>query len=239
MENNEAINQPAYQSGNQPMNQPVNQPINQPAYQPVNQPIDQVDTQPMNQPANQPANQPMQPTSQPVGQVIKKWSDLSGLAIVSIASGSKVGTLDDFYFDPSVNPAANSIRGLRVKTGMFSHRALPVSAINAIGQDAITIDNEELLIHEKDEADYATLPLGQSLLSYKVMSEGGTIIGTIGNVLLDVTTPKALHIYAFEMAGGLRSRISGHYSTFYAQQVIRYGQDVLIIPDAVATELSH
>ena len=240
MENNEPANQPAYQPNNQPMNQPVNQPINQPAYQPTNQPIDQADTQPLNQSINQPGNQPMnQPVSQSVGQTLKKWSDLTGLAIVSIANGSKVGTLDDFYFDPSANAAANSIRGLRVKTGMFSHRALPASAINAIGQDAITIDNEELLIHEKDEADYATLPLGQSLLSYKVMSEGGTLIGTIGNVLLDVTTPKALHVYAFEMAGGLRSRISGHYSTFYAQQVIRYGQDVLIIPDAVATELSH
>jgi uncharacterized protein YrrD len=200
MENNEATNQPAYQSGNQPMNQPA---------------------------------------SQPVGQMIQKWSDLRGLAIVSIANGSKVGSTDDFYFDPSANPAANSIRGLRVKTGMFSHRALPASAINAIGQDAITIDNEEMLIHEKDEADYATLPLGQNLFSYKVMSEGGTVIGTVGNVLLDVTTPKTLHVYAFELAGGLRSRMSGHYSTFYAQQVIRYGQDVLIIPDAVAAELTR
>jgi uncharacterized protein YrrD len=239
MENNEAIDQPVYESGNQPINQPVNQLINQPAYQPTNQPIDKANTQPMNQPANQPANQPMQPISQPIDQVIKKWTDLSGLAIVSIANGAKIGTLDDFYFDPSANPAANSIRGLRIKTGMFSHRALPASAINAIGQDAITIDNEELLIREKDEADYATLPLGQSLFSYKVMSEGGTIIGTVGNVLLDIATPKALHIYAFEMAGGLRSRISGHYSTFYSQQVIRYGQDVLIIPDTVAAELTH
>ena len=213
-----------------------NEPVNQPVNQPMNQPIDQADTQPLNQAGNQAMNQPM---SQPVGQTLKKWSDLSNLAVVSIANGSKVGTLDDFYFDPSANPAANSIRGLRVKTGMFSHRALPASAINAIGQDALTIDNEDALIHEKDEAEYSTLPLGQSLLSYKVMSEGGTLIGTVGNVLLDVTTPKALHVYAFELAGGLRSRISGHYSTFYAQQVIRYGQDVLIIPDAVAAELTR
>lgn len=240
MENNEYINQPTNQpidqQTTQPINPPTNQTVNQPTYQPVNPPTNQT----VNQPANQTVNQPTDQTNvQPIGQSIKKWSDLKDLAVVAIANGSKVGTLEDFYFDPSVNPAANSIRGFRVKTGMFSHRALPSSVINAIGADAVTIDDEEMLRHEKDEAEFSTLPLGQSLLSYKVMSEGGTLIGTIGNMLLDITTPNALHIYAFELSGGLRSRISGHYSTFYAQQVVRYGQDVLVIPDAIGTELSR
>lgn len=224
MENNEYINQPA----NQPIDQQTTQPINPPANQSVNQST--------NQPVNQPAEQA---NVQPVGQSIKKWTDLNGLAVVAIANGSKVGTLDDFYFDPSANPAANSIRGFRVRTGMFSHRVLPTGSINAIGVDAVTIDNEEMLHHEKDEAEFSTLPLGQSLLNYKVLSEGGMFIGNIGNMLLDITTPNVLHIYAFELSGGLRSRISGHYSTFYAQQVVRYGQDVLVIPDAVGTELSR
>ncbi len=236
MQNNEATNQPVNRSWSQPVNQPIDQVDTQPINQPTNQPMDQPTNQPMDQLTNQTANQPM---NQPVGQAIKRWSDLTGIAIVALATGSKVGTLDDFYFDPSANPAANSIRGFRIKTGMFSHRALPANAINAIGQDAVTIDSEDTLLHEKDEAEYSTLPLGQSLLSYKVMSEGGTLIGTIGNVLLDITTPKALHVYAFELAGGLRSRISGHYSTFYAQQVIHYGQDVLVIPEAVAAELTR
>ena len=257
MEDNQPTNQPV----NQPMNQPVNQPMNQPTYQQANQSSNQISDQPTmplshstspSNPANQPINQPVdQPNNQmpdqpvnplvnqPANQSIKKWSDLKGLAVVAIDNGSKMGTLEDFYFDPSVNPAANSVRGFRVKTGMFSHRALPSTAINAIGTDAATIDNENMLLQEKDEAEYSTLPLGQSLLSYKVMSEGGTIIGTVGNVLLDVTTPNLFSVYAFELSGGLRSRISGHYSTFYAQQVVRYGQDVLVIPDAVGTELSR
>jgi uncharacterized protein YrrD len=240
MENNEYTNQPT----NQPIDQQITQPINPPTNQTVNQPVFQSANQPVNPSTNQAVNQPTNPPTdqtnvQPVGQSIKKWTDLKDLAVVAIANGSKVGTLEDFYFDPSVNPASNSIRGFRVKTGMFSHRVLPASVINAIGTDAVTIDDEEMLRHEKDEAEFSTLPLGQSLLSYKVMSEGGTFIGNIGNILLDITTPNALHIYAFELSGGLRSRISGHYSTFYAQQVVRYGQDVLVIPDAIGTELSR
>lgn len=231
MEDNQSANQPTYQSANQSPNQITDQPttpVSNPANQPLNQPMNQMPDQPVNSIINQPA-----------GQSIKKWSDLRGLAVVAIDNGSKIGTLEDFYFDPSVNPAANSVRGFRVKTGMFSRRALPTTAINAIGTDAATIDKEDMLLHEKDEAEYSTLPLGQSLLNYKVMSESGTLIGTVGNVLLDVTTPNLLSVYAFELSGGLRSRISGHYSTFYAQQVVSYGQDVLVIPDVIGTELSR
>src|SRR5579872_2185275 len=143
MENNEYINQQA----NQPIDQQTTQPINPPTNQAVNQPA--------YQPANQVQNQTVNPAvDQPVGQSIKRWSELKNLAVVAIDNGSKVGTLEDFYFDPSANPAANSIRGFRVKTGMFSHRALPASAINAVGTDAVTFDREDMLLHEKDEAEY-------------------------------------------------------------------------------------
>lgn len=224
---------------NQP-DQPVNQPTNQIADQPTSPLSNAPDAPDAPNPSNQPLSQTVNPAvNQPAEQSIKKWSDLKGMAVVAIDNGAKVGTLEDFYFDPSVNPAANTIRGFRVKIGMFSHRALPASSINAIGTDAVTIDNEDMLLHEKDEAEFATLPMGQSLLNYKVMSESGTFIGNIGNMLLDSTTPNALNIYAFELSGGLRSRISGHYSTFYALQVVRYGQDVLVIPDTVGTELSR
>lgn len=227
MDDNPSLNQP-----DQSQNQAVNPVADQPTIPLSNPAI------PTSQPLNQAVNQPVNAMSnQPVGQSIKKWSELKDLAVVAIANGSKIGTLDDFYFDPSTGATANTVRGFRVKTGMFSHRVLPDNAINAIGTDAVTTDDEEKLIHEKDEAEFSTLPLGQSLLNYKIMSESGTFIGTIGNVLLDVTTPAAIRIYAFELSGGLRNRFSGHYSTFYAQQVIRYGQDVLVIPDAVGTEL--
>lgn len=234
---NQYLNQPT-----QPLNQSTNQPVNQPMNQQGNQPVNQ----PANQPGNQPENQPVQPSSQyanqpanPVGQTLKKWPDLHGIAIVSLGTGAKLGSVDDFYFDSSTTNPANQIRGLRIKTGMFSHHALPLNAIKAIGTDAITVDNEDALLNEKDEQGFSTLPLGQGLLSYKVMSEGGTLLGNIGNILFDVSNPSTLFIYSYELAGGLRNRISGHYSTFYAQQVLRYGQDVIVIPDAVAVELSR
>ena len=69
------------------------------------------------------------------------------------------------------------------------------------------------------------------------MSTSGNLIGTVGNVLLDTSTPTALKIAAFELARSLRERIGGRYQTFPVAQVVRYGEDVLVIPDEVVQSL--
>ena len=165
----------------------------------------------------------------------RKWSELRGLAVVTLAGGKKVGTCDDFYFVPS----SQNIYALRVKTGLLARKGLLVANIEAVGQDAITTASEETLWNESEDEHIATLPPGQSLLSYKIMSASGTLVGSVGDMLIDTGSPKALRVSAFELSGGLRERISGNYPTFSAAQVTSYGQDVLIIPDEVAQSLQR
>jgi len=165
----------------------------------------------------------------------RKWSEIHNLAVVALSGGKKVGTVEDFYFDPQ----SHTVPALRVKTGLFSHRGLMAKSINAFGLDAVTIANESELITEKDDEQLQTFPLGQSLLSYRVMSAGGTIIGNIGNVLLDTSTPSVVRVAAYEMQGGLREHLTNRYLTFDATQVLSYGHDVMVIPDALALELTQ
>jgi uncharacterized protein YrrD len=169
-------------------------------------------------------------TSQPT----RKWSELHGIAVVSLADGKKIGTCDDFYFDP----VTQSVYALRVKTSLFGHKVLPVAYISTFGQDAITIASEEGLRSKSEDERVAALPSAQSLHSYKVMSASGTVVGTVGNVLLDTSTPTALKIAAFELARSLREHVSGRYPTFPATQVVRYGEDVLVISDEVVQSLN-
>jgi uncharacterized protein YrrD len=168
-------------------------------------------------------------------QDIRKWSELHNLAVVSLADGKKVGTWDDFYFEPDTH----HVYALRVKTGMFGHKVLPVAAIRAIGQDALTTTDEEVLESESKDERASTLPFGQDLQSYKVMSISGTLVGIVRNVLLDISTPTALQIAAFELTGGLRERLTGHYPTFPVAQVVRYGRDLLVISDEAARSLQE
>lgn len=166
-------------------------------------------------------------------EATKKWSELRGIALVTIESGKKEGTLDDFYFDPQTA----ALRALRVKTGLFGHRALLVSSINAIGVDAITFAKEDMLIDEKSDALLPNMPYGSELLNYKVLTEGGTVVGSVSDIILDVSYPTQLRIAAYELPGSLFGRLGGHHPMFAANQVVRYGRDVIVIPDAVAETL--
>ena len=68
------------------------------------------------------------------------------------------------------------------------------------------------------------------------MSTGGTLVGTVSQLLLDMRPPTAARVAAFELSGGLRDKLSGKYPTFAASQIVNYGQDV---PDEVAQSLHH
>ena len=166
-------------------------------------------------------------------QETRKWSNLRGQAVVTLSDGKKAGTCDDFYFDP----ATQQVYALRVKTGLFGHKLLLVTDIKGIGEDAITTANEDRLRKESDDKRLSTLIPGQDLLSYRVMSASGTLLGTIGNVVLATGTPTTLRLTAFELSGGLREHLSKRYLTFPAEQVVSYGADVLVIPDEVARSL--
>lgn len=166
---------------------------------------------------------------------IRKWSELQGMAAVSIESGKKVGTVEDFYFDPNTN----NIPALVIRTGLLSKQVLPTRSITAIGIDATTFANENVLIKDNEDKQLVSLLLGRSLLSYHVLSESGTVIGTIGNILLDTSPPTEPRIKYFELGGGLRSYISRKYPSFEAAQVIRHGRDVVVVPNAVAEDLQR
>ena len=166
-------------------------------------------------------------------EVTKRWTELRGIALVTIDGGKKEGTLDDLYFDSQTT----GIRALRIKTGMFGHRALLVSSINAIGTDAITFARDDMLIEEKSDALLSTMPFASELLNYKVLTEGGTVVGSINDFILDVSNPAQLHVVSYELPGTLFGRLGGHRPMFAANQVVRYGRDVMVIPDSVAETL--
>jgi uncharacterized protein YrrD len=162
-----------------------------------------------------------------------KWTEIRGRAVVNLDKGEKVGTCDDFYFDPQ----SHEVYALRVKTGLLSHHILPAAHISSVGQDAITIPNEEALQKRSEDKKIDSLPSAQSELSFKVMSASGTLIGTVGNVLLHINAPATLQVAGYELAGGLREKLGGHHASFAADQIMSYGTDVIVIPDAVAQTL--
>ncbi|GER89186.1 hypothetical protein KDW_33480 [Dictyobacter vulcani] len=163
----------------------------------------------------------------------KKWSEIKGLAAVTMDLGKKMGSIEDFYLDIQTH----TVPGFEVKTGLIGHRSMLIDAVKGIGDDALTFTNEDALIKESDEPVLKGSFKGRDLLGYRVLSEGGTVVGTVGNILLAVNLPQSIQVIGYELTGGLRERFGKRYPTFTIQQIARYGQDVLVVPDAVAVEL--
>jgi uncharacterized protein YrrD len=155
---------------------------------------------------------------------IRNWFDLRGLPVNIPSEGRSVGTVDDFYY----KVGTNAVYALRVKTGLSGFMALAASAISTIDQNAVTIASQEMLIDESNGGDLTDFPLGNNLLGYHVLSESGTSLGTIENILLATYPPVALRISAFQLASG---------KTFSAMEVTRYGRNELYILDKAAKRL--
>ena len=165
--------------------------------------------------------------------ILRKWTELDGLAIVALDTGKKMGTFEDFYIDPQTQ----EVPAIVVKTGIFGHRILLTKNITGTGADAITFTSEDQLLKEGDISLPATLFHGRSLLADRILSEGGTLIGEINNIMLDVANPSQLKLHSYQLSGGLRERFTGQYRAFEAKDVLRYGEDVMILPDAIAQTL--
>lgn len=161
----------------------------------------------------------------------RRWSEIMGMAAIAIDSGKKVGTIEDFYFDTQTG----KVQAFQIKIGMFSHRVLKSYKITSLGMDALTFSSERDLLK-----DVRAVPLagdGRALLNYRVLSEGGNIVGEVGNVLLDTDDPTHIHIAAFELKGGFRAHLKRKFSTLPADHVLRYGEHVLVVSDSIAQSI--
>lgn len=155
-------------------------------------------------------------------ETIRKWSELRGMRVALPSEGRAVGTVVDFYFKPETN----YVDALCIRTRLHGDLALPATGISSIGEDAVNIPNAEVLLRE-----LPPFPKGESLLSRKVTGEGGTQLGTVGDVLIGFRPP-VLWIAGFELMSGRRSR-----KVLDADDVMEYGEDALVVQEQAARSL--
>lgn len=107
---------------------------------------------------------------------------VKGTAVVSLADGSKLGTIDKVYLDPE----RKEIAGFSFHQGGFLGKTtgmVDASDVHAFGADAVTVADpsvvrSELAIGSRRDA----LVELESLLKRKVLTEGGTYVGQVVSV---------------------------------------------------------
>jgi uncharacterized protein YrrD len=112
-------------------------------------------------------------------------SAIRGLPVVTISGGEDVAEVRDLIYSPE----AGRVIGLTLnKRGFLAGRrreVLPAETIHAIGRDAVMIDDESSLVMPKDApADVGEPPSERDVTGDEVLTEGGTSLGHVKDVVV-------------------------------------------------------
>jgi uncharacterized protein YrrD len=163
-----------------------------------------------------------------------KASELKGRAVVSLSQAEKIGSVVSVILDP----AASRVAGLTVRTGILGGpKLLRASDIRSLGIDAVTIHDSSLLHDDTGEApELKDLPTLDDMIEMKIISESGQLLGTLGNVEID---PDQYQITHYELSGTLWDQLTHSNRTFDAAPGLRFGKQLLIVPDAIGAALQR
>ena len=112
---------------------------------------------------------------------IKTGKELTGLAVVTLTGGEKLGRVDDVVFDPS----SGRVTGFFVnRGGMFSKpKFLPVDDVHGLGDDALTVTSDKVLLD--GPSDLTSEIAAKTAENLPVLNPAGTVLGRVADIGID------------------------------------------------------
>lgn len=110
--------------------------------------------------------------------------EYAGKLLISVTDGKNLGEVKDVYFDPEVTKVTAAHLG---KSGLINRKSLLValSHVKLFGLDAWLVDGSDIVIAKDDVQGAETYILGDALRGRDIQTDGGTKLGTIGDILID------------------------------------------------------
>jgi uncharacterized protein YrrD len=155
---------------------------------------------------------------------------LIGNPVIGIASGEIIAKVEDLEIDPSTLRAAAAISS---KGSLLNREieAIPADQVEVWGEDAILAKQPDVVVKEEElDGRDGWLSVSDDIRGYDVVTEDGTRIGTLGDVVLDGEG----QVMGYEMADvAIEGRVAvAKWIDVKATQSL--GPDVLIVkPDYV------
>lgn len=160
---------------------------------------------------------------------MRKHKELQGLAVVDVTGGRKLGSVGDLV----VSPDNGRIVALTLSGGMLGGGGSYVATedVRAIGPDAVTVEGENVARPDSEmpEGIRAARDASRHLTGKKVVTENGTLLGTVSDYLVDES---ALRVTGLSLGGGLLSS----EDALSADRIVSLGPDAIIVTDSEAEE---
>jgi uncharacterized protein YrrD len=149
-----------------------------------------------------------------------KFSELKGRAVVRLEEAQRIGEVEDLM----IEPVSRHIVSLKVRTGLFSAAELvPAAEVKNVGADAVTI---ALPAEPTPQSAAGAPPLIAltTILGNKVVTDAGTLVGELQDVLLDWAN---LAITGYEVREG---GVFAKTQEFAATPDLRFGEKIITMP---------
>jgi len=153
-----------------------------------------------------------------------KTDKLKGIAVVSLAEGTKLGQVDAPLFDSS----SLQLRAFQVK-GDGQTFVVPLDLVRSIGADAVTVESSQVTQTPSKGGEFGNLVELSALKSLKVVDAAGTYLGTLHDLELDPTTGQALRIVVHK--GGMLG-LGGETTTIEVAGIRGVGADLITVAEA-------
>lgn len=153
-----------------------------------------------------------------------------GMTVLSRTSGNKLGEVYDLYVDPS----QGVLRGVTIKAPNGKLGGIDYQNVYSFGTDAVMVNDESQVTVLSDEWVAQHPHAKKHLVGTRVISEGGSILGEIGNLYVRLTQPPAV---IYELRGGsVWDNLMGRGMYIYAANAaaISSNAERIIVPDTVA-----
>lgn len=110
--------------------------------------------------------------------------EYAGKILISVTDGKHLGEVKDVYFDPEVTKVTAAHLG---KSGIINRKSLLVelSHVKLLGLDAWLVDGSDIVIAKDDVQGAESYVMGDALRGREIETDGGTKIGTLGDILVD------------------------------------------------------
>jgi sporulation protein YlmC with PRC-barrel domain len=111
---------------------------------------------------------------------VMKARALTGMPVLSINDGLRLGTVEELLVDPVQRRIAALAIGQAGQT-----RLVPFDQVKSIGEDAVTVENTQVAQEASAQEPLAQLPTLSSLLKLSVVDVGGTRRGALTELEVD------------------------------------------------------
>jgi uncharacterized protein YrrD len=159
------------------------------------------------------------------------WKEIRGLSVVSLAEGKELGKIDALLVDVDIT----TVRWLQLrKGGVFGRtRVISVDAVQAVGENAITVDSETSAVLRRESSEAQKLAQDKRrIIGNRVLTNKGRLLGEIRDYEIDVETFK---ITRYEIGKG--DLLGTRTQPVAADYVLTIGPDAVLVEAAIESEL--